>query len=147
MRQIKPQIIQEQMFVELFFSKLFPTEELIAKNIMHRTSYGITLTQSFKDIMLEEMQTQKMNTQLIHKFEKRKYLDINLEDLWPLIVLAVCRIHGYDCKIIRGKAYVDEENLCDVQIKASAVYTWFKHVQMALKKREKEKIRIKGEYV
>jgi hypothetical protein len=140
MRQIEPYVIQEQIFAELFFSKLFPTEELIAKNIMQRTGYGLTLTQHFKNVMLEKMQIQSVSGELIGKFERRKYLDINLEDLWLSIVLAVCDIYGYNCKISDGKAYVDEENASDVQTKASAVYTWFKHIQTALQKREKENI-------
>lgn len=141
---VKPYIIQEQVFAEFLFPKIFPINELLERKILERTPYGLTLTKHFKNVILEKMRQQKINTQLISKFEERKYLDIKLEDLWAPIVSAVCHIHNYNCKIKDGKAYVEEENLSDVQTKASAVYIWFKHMQTIL---QKEKSDIKGDYV
>ncbi|MEM2917176.1 MAG: hypothetical protein QXN63_02320 [Candidatus Bathyarchaeia archaeon] len=144
MPQVKPYIIQEQIFAELLFPKIFPINELLERKILERTPYGLTLTQHFKSLMLEKMREQNIDNGLISKFEERKYTDIKLEDLWTSIVSAVCHIHNYNCKIKNGKPYVDEENINDVQTKASAVYVWFKHVQTIL---QKEKLDIQGDYV
>jgi hypothetical protein len=144
MLQVKPYIIQEQIFAELLFSKIFPVEELIARNIIERTRYGLTLTQHFKDTMIEKMHEQKMDIKLISKFENRKYLDIKLEDLWSPIVSTVCHLHNYNYKIKNGNIYVNEENINDVQTKASAVYIWFKHIQAVLQKKDRD---VQGNYV
>lgn len=133
MERVQPLETEGNILLELYFSEFFPVEELIAERIMTRTKYGITLTKQFKKEITERMEELGMEKKLISSFEERKYLNIQLNDLWMPILYAVCKHCGYSCRKVRDQIYVSKNHSEQARIKASAVYVWFSHVRKALK--------------
>jgi len=142
MQRVKPFEVEGDILLEMYFAQFFPVQELVAEKIMTRTRYGVTLTKQFKDEITQRMRELGMGEKTISNFEDRRYLDVQLRELWTPIVFTVCKHCGYSCQVIRGQVYVDEKHVEQARMKGSAVYVWFRHVQNALRKEE-----VAGEYV
>ena len=147
MLKVEPRKVDDKVFGEIFFAKIFPVQELLDKGIMKRTKYGLTLRKQFKQRILKKMVQLGYDEKIISNFKEREYLRVDMERLWIPIVCAICEL--YECKFMvkNNEVYVPEKVAVNIETLASAVYTWFLHVRRLIWKFENENIEFFGDYV